>query len=75
MTTAREQAREATRKRPRHAGITASFTRHQADAASDVWEPLLRALVEEMYACECPFGPCEVYPHPAFQAAKEALGE
>jgi hypothetical protein len=43
-----------------------------ADAASDVWEPLLRDLLELQAECECPYGSCAAN-HAAFDRAKEAL--
>lgn len=76
MTTAREQARTALRARfenmERGDYPPGEFDYYLADAASDVWEPLLRDLIENKYhdmkALVCPA--CL-----ARQRAKEALGD
>lgn len=43
MTTAREQAREAAYA---DAGVRSTLAESHADAASDVWEPIVRAFVD-----------------------------
>lgn len=35
-------------------------------------EELLRRMLDEWDACECPYGGCPVYPHPAMREAAGA---
>lgn len=79
MTTAREQARRAAFDPQSMRINTLELRRAGADAASDVWEPLLRALVEhEADPCmHDHHGDCQTHNAGspcAVRAARDALG-
>jgi hypothetical protein len=38
------------------------------------WKDLVTRLIEEYRECECPYGMCEVYPHPVIREAAAAVG-
>lgn len=82
MSRAREQTREVVKKAVIANQVTGRMCERAADAASDIWEPLLRAVVGGLE--ECMFdhdGNCQEHLHFGIRgrcpvgAAKEALGE
>lgn len=76
MTTAREQAREAAleawpfTKEPTFEGVE-HRSQAVADAASDVWEPLLKDIVDSFW---CFDGKNNTHLYEAMQRGAEALG-
>lgn len=74
MKTAREQAREAARQRALHSdSFVADYMAEGADAASDVWEPIVRDLVDAFDPLGHTTG-FDAKEWAAMNRAKEALG-